>query len=215
MLKKIRKFNIDALPKPEFSLSKRINLNDSTKKLIIEIGCGVGFHPIQYAKSHPKQNIIAIEQTSEKFNKFKRRINRNQPLPNLAPLQAEASQWVGHYVKPNQVDKYFLLYPNPYPQKKMTNLRWANRPFMAHLIDTLKSFGLIVFRTNLEDYAQETKQMLKDYWKLDLLEDYQVRSNERPWTHFEKKYLERGFNCYHLKFSKPNFWAKSSIPLDT
>ncbi len=42
--------------------------------LDIEIGCGVGMHPLLYASAHPERFLIAIEKTREKFGKFAKKI---------------------------------------------------------------------------------------------------------------------------------------------
>jgi len=53
------------------------------RKLVIEIGPGVGLHPIQYAKSNPDKFVVAIEKTSEKYAKFARRLENHSEINNL------------------------------------------------------------------------------------------------------------------------------------
>lgn len=168
--------------------------------LDIEIGCGVGFHPLFYARSNPGRFLIAIEKTSDKFDKFQRRYLNHKSPQNLIPIHANAVAWITHFIKPNTVDRYFILYPNPYP--KDPQKRFFAMPFMKYLIETLKKGGQITLATNEKDHYEEAKQLAIEYWNLDLVEDRIVLAKEQPRTHFEKKYLERGEICYNLIFAK-------------
>ncbi|MBI0385206.1 hypothetical protein JBE27_55325, partial [Streptomyces albiflaviniger] len=58
---------------------------DSNRPVDVEIGCGVGFHPLRYARENPERQLVAFEKTSEKFSKFLGRLKNHDPLPNLYP----------------------------------------------------------------------------------------------------------------------------------
>ena len=103
----------------------------------IEIGCGVGLHPITYAKIHPDRNLVALEHTKEKFDKFWGRYENHASLDNLYPIHGNAISWISAHIKPASVSRYFLLYPNPWPKARHKNRRWAAMPFMAKLHETL------------------------------------------------------------------------------
>lgn len=178
-------------------------------ELAVEIGCGVGLHPIRYALEHPQQQMIALEHTREKFLKFSRRIANHGGIGNLLPVHANAISWICHYLPPQSVRRYFLLYPNPYPKNQHRNKRWYAMPFMDYLLKTLKSGGSLTIATNLAIYAEETTAFLSQYWQLHLekweylQEDKTSARQFRARTHFEKKYLEGGQTCHNLVFRKP------------
>src|SRR5689334_22652665 len=115
----VRPFRAEALGAPtdlgEFQLPQG-------KPLDVEIGCGVGLHPIRYALANPERNLIAIEHTREKFASFRQRYEGNGHPANLFPIHADAIRWVTHALPPGSVSKFLLLYPNPEP--KATNKRW-------------------------------------------------------------------------------------------
>ncbi len=167
----------------------------SVSPLDLEIGCGVGWHPIAYAGAHPERALIAIEHTREKFEKFRHRAEQHA-LANLFPVHADAVRYVTHAIEPATLDRVFLLYPNPEPRAE--NKRWFRMPFFGELLTKLKSGGTIELATNIESYAEEAK-VYGNYWNLNL------RSESHPQharTHFEKKYLERGETCFDLIFQK-------------
>jgi tRNA G46 methylase TrmB len=169
--------------------------------LDLEIGCGVGWHPIHYASGHPERFLVAIEHTAAKFARFERRLAGHPPLPNLLPVHANAISWVTHRLPEASVERIFLLYPNPFP-------RWTSMPFFQRLAATLKAGGTVTLATNLPDYAEEARESLPRLHGLELVRDERIlpeslKSGDwRPRTHFEKKYLLRGETCFDLVFRK-------------
>lgn len=172
--------------------------------LDLEIGCGVGLHPIQYALANPCRRLIAIEHTREKFESFHRRWTSHDSPSQLLPVHADAVHWVTHALKPETIGRVFLLYPNPEP--KAPNQRWLRRPFFAQLLSVVKPGGTITLATNIESYADEAILYATDFWNLSVLERRVLRAVHHPTlsprTHFEKKYLERGETCFDVTFLK-------------
>lgn len=194
-------------PSPDLPPKQTLTTGSLTKKspaqlpIDLEIGCGVGMHPIAYARAHPNRHLIAIEQTQKKFHSFARRLQNHPPLNNLTPVQADAVLWISRHVPPQTLDKIFILYPNPYPKTRQANLRWANRSFMGFLLERLKAHGQLIFATNIESYAEETTQSLISRWGMTLVEKSPIPASGPFRTHFEKKYCLRGQMCWNLVFN--------------
>jgi len=170
--------------------------------LDVEIGCGVGLHPIQFFKANPRRFLVAIEHTKDKFEKFQRRfISHDQPS-NLLPIHANAISWVSQQLSPSSVDHFYFLYPNPNPKSGDLNKRWYAMPFMHKVLEVLKQDGKITLATNEKFYHDEALDYFLNHWKLDLVADKELQKGFKPRTHFEKKYLERGETCYNLVFTK-------------
>jgi tRNA G46 methylase TrmB len=196
----MRRFKNPFAGRPENSEFRQKKL--PTQKLVVEIGCGVGLHPIQYAKSNPDAFIIAIEKTREKFLKFKGRLENHPELGNIYPVHASALHWIPQNILQEEVDQYFILYPNPYPKEKQKNKRFMHMPFMDYLLKTLKPGGLLEMATNKEFYYLEARNAMQNEWGMQLVSDMLVAKNTAPRTHFEKKYLLRGEHCYNMLFRK-------------
>ncbi|MES2769923.1 MAG: SAM-dependent methyltransferase [Bdellovibrionota bacterium] len=192
----MRVFDKSNIPKPVM----QVDLPTNFSNLDIEIGCGVGFHPIDYAKNNPERLLVAIEKTSEKFAKFLGRLEKHPQIKNVVPVHTNAIWWVAHYVKPQSVDRYFILYPNPYP--KDPQKRFFEMPFMTYLVETLKPGGIITLATNEKYYFDESLENAQKIFGLKVIENRIVEKSEKPRTHFEKKYLERGETCYNLVLKK-------------
>ncbi len=195
---KKRPFQIARVPLP----SHHHDFTPPARPLDVEIGCGVGLHPIQFAKAHPDRYLVAIEHTREKFEKFRRRFERHH-LPNLLPVHANAISWVSHCLGDETVDNFYFLYPNPNPKGKDFNKRWHAMPFMEKVIRCLKPNGRIHLATNETFYAIEAKANFEQVWSLKTVRFERIQAGDvRPRTHFEKKYLARAHTCFDLIFSK-------------
>lgn len=195
----MRKFNEDNIPKPkinEFTLPEG--------PLDIEIGCGVGLHPIQYSQNNPNRYLVAIEHTTDKYNKFKRRYIAHKSPKNLLPVHENGISWVTHLVPKETVSRFIFLYPNPNPKPSQQNKRFHAMPFMEKVIDCLIPGGTIHMATNELFYAQECVEFMTKTWKLRCLENRIIENdtNFKGRTHFERKYLERGQSIYDLVFIK-------------
>ena len=195
---KVRELNLEKLPKP-----KNLYKFHEEKKYSIEIGAGVGFHAIRFALENPSFQHIAIERTTEKFNKMLGRKN-NHEVANLDVFQDDAVNWIAHNCPDNFIDKVLLLYPNPNPKNKAA--RWIHMPFFSTLVCKMKIGGELLLATNEDFYANEFLENFETY-PLELVDKIFLNKEElskdyRPLTHFEKKYLNRGETCKHLLFKK-------------
>lgn len=180
----------------------------ASSNLDLEIGCGVGLHPLRYVLQNPERRLIAIEHTQEKFAKFARRFANHGSPANLLAVHANAITWVHHRIPAESLAKIFILYPNPNPQNKAK--RWIQMPFMGRLLDSLRVGGELCLATNISWYAEELRELAPRLWQLEPVCETQLSAADvtggahLPRTHFEKKYLERGEICFDL------VWRKSS-----
>lgn len=196
--KQIRAFDPEKVPKSE----KFPEIKLPEPPYDIEVGCGVGYHPIKYANRFPNRTVIAIERTHERFAKFLGRIRGNKVGGNLIPIHSDALIWIVHHIPPKSVARYFFLYPNPFPK----NRRWYTMPFMQYVIESLQEEGTISMATNVEEYHEEAKKYFRYHWNLIVEEAKKIEPDSEPRTHFEKKYLERGEECWNLVVAKPIGW---------
>lgn len=178
---------------------------DSNKPVDIEIGCGVGLHPIKYCSSHPDRQLIAIEHTAAKFSKMIRRKDRHQ-LDNLFCIHGNGIAFLAKHGRQNSLDQAFLLYPNPNPKPNHQNKRWHAMPFMGHLWSCLKPGGLVTLVTNEKWYFEEALQFFKEEWNFPVENAFSFTQEDlslsQQRTHFERKYLGAGQTCYEIHLRK-------------
>lgn len=170
--------------------------------ICVEIGAGKGKHALLFSGQHPEHQLYAIERTREKFLAMqKQHVIEGQT--NLNPIHADALPWVVHALNPQQVEQFFILYPNPEPHNPAQ--RWLNMPFFEFLISRLKAEGTVTLASNIPEYIAEAEQQLINVWKLPFVKEVIPSNSAR--THFEVKYLERGELCQQLVITKPSTYT--------
>jgi tRNA (guanine-N7-)-methyltransferase len=200
----VRPFRTDRLPLGRGTPLARL---DSTRPLDIELGCGAGMHSLSYAQANPERDLVALERTTEKFEKFQRSLLKQpKPLANLTAINADAVPWIVRNLSIESVERCILLYPNPYPKNKDRNKRWHAMPFFEFLLSTLKQNGTIQLATNERFYFDEALLYFEKYWNLKPLIIREISLSSvpdfQPRTHFEKKYFLRGETCFDAIFTK-------------
>ncbi len=177
----------------------------------LEIGCGVGFHPIRRALTEPSRALLAVEHTALKFKKFAGRIRSHREkgmgLENLIPLHMNAIDLVARWAPEDLFDTVYLLYPNPHPKEKQANQRWLRMPFFGRLLKSVRPGGRIVLATNIESYWSEANEFALLTWGLESDSDRVFTSSKVPpfagRTHFERKTLATGGTCFESIWRKP------------
>ena len=170
----------------------------ANESVCVEIGAGKGKHALLFSGQHPDKKLIAIERTREKFVAMQKQ-HQLEGQTNLQTVHADALPWIVHALAPQQVQQFFILYPNPEPHNPAQ--RWLNMPFFEFLLSRLQVGGQIMLASNIPEYIAEAEQQLQEIWKLPYVKE--VIASDSARTHFEIKYLERGELCQQLLIQKP------------
>ena len=157
---------------------------------ILDSGCGVGQSTRILAEQHPQHWVIGIDQSEHRITKQSARNPDNMILVRANCVDfwrlALADGW--------QLDKHFLLFPNPWPKKEHLQRRWHGHPVFPTL---LKLGGYLELRTNWHLYALEFQTALGHLgYSLSEVETYLPGDNYL--TPFEKKYHESGQELFRL-----------------
>ena len=172
------------------------------KPICIEIGAGKGKHALLFSQQNPELALIAVERTREKFLSMQKQ-HQLEGQTNLKTIHADALPWVVHALYPQQVQQFFILYPNPEPHNPAQ--RWLNMPFFEFLVSRLHVNGTITLASNIPEYIAEAEQQLLEVWKLPFEKQVIAKTSAR--THFEIKYLERDEPCQQLIIQKPEGYS--------
>lgn len=174
----------------------------SPEPVCVEVGAGKGKHALLFSKNNPDTQLIAIERTREKFLAMQKQ-HAVEGQTNLQTVHADALPWIVHALYPQQVEQFFILYPNPEPHNPAQ--RWVNMPFFEFLLSRLKAGGTITLASNIPAYIEEAEIQVQELWKLPFVKEVIAADSAR--THFEIKYLERGELCQQLIISKPETYV--------
>ena len=166
-----REFDKHSIPKPPLPPPGGLMSSSTLKEL--EIGAGDGEFAFHRAKTRPDIHFIAIEKSRTLFHRMQRQYQK-QKLSNLWIFHTNAVWWITHFVPKNWLDRVYILYPNTYIKARQKNLRWCNRPFMAYLLERIKTGGTLEIRTNQKKYYEETKQKMRSYTNIKESQDLQL-----------------------------------------
>lgn len=199
----MRAFQSGAIPRPRIDEQALQKFLESAGPVDLEIGCGAGWHPIQYATQHPDRRLVAIERTQDKFNAFAQRLQNHPSLTNVFGLHADATGVLVHVLPEHRFERIFLLYPNPEPKNPAQ--RWIRRPFFSQILKVAKPGAHLTFATNEDFYFDELLEWGPREWGLKIFSQrsFQTADQPHPRTHFEKKYLARGETCFDVVFEVP------------
>ena len=185
----------------DFSL---VQWRDESRALMLEIGAGTAAISLNFARTHPDWQIIALDRKSDRLNKAA----RCQKLENLAFLHADLDNLKDYIDLKHQTDLIWLAFPDPFPKKHQSKHRLTHPDKLAIYKDLLIPRGLIRFKTdNAQLFAYSLDLFLNDP-DLEVLkivdnlkrsgygeesEDVQVLTN------YEKRFLEAGSSIHYLE----------------
>ncbi len=174
--------------------------------LHIEIGMGKGKFITTLAGENPSINYLGLERYPTVLYKALMRYEENLP-DNLRFLCEDARELTDMFA-PNEVDKIYLNFSDPWPKDRHAKRRLTSPGFLEMYHNIIKDDGVLEFKTDntgLFDYSLET---INDsaLWKLV---DYTYDLHNNPdlnagniMTEYEEKFSAQG-NPIHKLIAKP------------
>lgn len=165
-------------------------LGDWQGPLILDSCCGVGESTSKIAKAHPDAKVIGLDKSALRVGKHSLySFSEDNHIVVRADVidfwrLAVSAKW--------QLQRHYLLYPNPYPKKTQLQKRWHGHPAFLAL---LALGGTLVQRSNWQLYLAESAQVLVHFGKEP---EIKIVDNSEPFTPFERKYMASGQTCWEL-----------------
>ena len=168
--------------------------------IIMDSCCGTGFSSRMIAEQHPRAWVLGLDRSSKRLGK-----EDQQPLPpNCLIAQVDCIDFWKLAVNAGwQLEKHYLLYPNPYPKSVQLKTRWHGHPAF---VDILRLGGTLEVRSNWKIYIEEFSQALiiagETTAGCEEFEPYEITNltNNTPakgyLTLFERKYHQSGQSLY-------------------
>lgn len=168
--------------------------------LYLEIGCGKGGFALEFAKTHPEINLIAVEKTPNVLvTAMEEEMRLN--LPNLRFCLGQA-EYLDHMFRESTVDRLFLNFSCPFPKKQYANHRLTHPRFLEIYKSVLKDGAEIHQKTdNMHFFEFSIEQFstcgfpLKNI-SLDL---HNSGFDGNIVTEYEKRFSEMGQPIYRLE----------------
>ena len=170
------------------------NFFQNDKPLHIEVGMGKGKFIIEMARQNPDINYIGIEKYS---SVLVRAIDKREELEtdNLLFMRMDAEE-IASYFAPEEVDKIYLNFSDPWPKDRHAKRRLTSTQFLARYDQILAKDGCIQFKTDnrpLFDFSLE--QIKEAGWVLDEC-SFDLHANgpapNNVMTEYEEKFYQKG-----------------------
>ena len=164
-----------------------------TAPLHVEIGVGKGDFITELAARHPEINYVGLE-AQQGVLYFAARKAAVRELSNVRLLVFDATHLTELFA-PNEVDRIYLNFSDPWPKARHAKRRLTSAFFLARYAAALKADGEIHFKTDnmgLFDYSIETMQ--REGWQLSHV-TYDLHAcgeEDNIMTEYERKFSTRG-----------------------
>lgn len=154
--------------------------------IILDSFCGVGESTANIARQFPDALVFGIDKSSHRLQKHAEHYADDQ-LNNYYLLQADVEDfWRLAVTDGWQLDRHYLLYPNPWPKAAQLKRRVHGSAVFPAL---LALGGALDLRSNWSIYVEEFNAALAIAGQSGLVDRYQP---DNPMTPFERKYLASG-----------------------
>jgi tRNA (guanine-N7-)-methyltransferase len=141
--------------------TKNINRLNLKKKLILEIGIGMGENLIYLSKKNIKKNIIGVDPFKNGMvNVSDYCINNN--IKNIYLYPYVFQKFINKFKK-LRFDIIYVLFPDPWPKKRHKKRRIVNEEFLKKIFEILKKKGKFFFSTDNLDYFINVKSIIKKF----------------------------------------------------
>ena len=169
------------------------------KKVIMEIGTGMGEATAEIAQNFPDTGFFALEVHRPGIGSLLARINEFE-LKNLRLINEDARIVLDEYMPDQCLDAIHLYFPDPWHKKKHWKRRIVQADFLDLIYRKLKPGGHIHIATDWVAYAQwcEEKFGLDSRFVGGVI----PKPDFRPLTRFEGKGLGKGHVVTDLKYVK-------------
>jgi tRNA (guanine-N7-)-methyltransferase len=181
------------------SYTERLNLDAAFGRcapLQVDLGCGDGTFLRAMAQKHAPTNFLGIERLSGRVRRAARRI---ASLPNARVLYVESSYAVQYLLPKESVERFYLLFPDPWPKRRHQSRRLVNETFLHAIALALAPEGLFCLATDQRDYFQQVEAIAGTHAGFQLIAPIDL---DLPVTKFEARFQATGAQIYRLTLRK-------------
>ena len=176
---------------------EKSKIKNNDKELILDIGIGIGTSTILYAKNNPKSCVIGVEVYLPGVLQCMQNATQEE-IDNIKLYAQDVNTVLSEFIENNSISKAFIFYPDPWHKQKHKKRRLINLNFLQLLNKKLKKNALLHIKTDWEDYAQKTKQLLESL-------NFFIKENKDPLnitTKFKEKGIAKGLSTFDLIYKK-------------
>jgi tRNA (guanine-N7-)-methyltransferase len=171
----------------------------TSKRIIMEIGTGMGEATAQIVHDDPETGFLAIEVHKPGIGALMNLANKNGST-NLRIIEEDAHMVLKYWIKDSALDAVHLYFPDPWPKRKHQKRRIVQEPFLQLIAPKIKKGGYIHIATDWIEYAD----WIADVFARSTLFSGAVipRPDFRPISKFEGQGIRKGHQVTDFRFFK-------------
>ena len=181
---------------------QKINLTKlfpESKRIIMEIGFGMGEATAQIAAADPTTGYLAVEVHRPGIGKLLLRIEEGE-LKNLRTIEGDAFEVFEQMIVDSSLDGVHLFFPDPWPKARHFKRRIVNQEFIDSVAAKLKPGAFLHIATDWQPYAQ---WIAEEFTKQTFFTGGEVdRPDWRPLTRFEDQGINKEHPVADFRFIK-------------
>jgi tRNA (guanine-N7-)-methyltransferase len=181
---------------------KKVNLAElfpDSKRIIMEIGFGMGEATAQIAAADPTTGYLAVEVHRPGIGKLLLRIEEGG-LKNVRAIEGDAFEVFEQMISDSSLDGVHLFFPDPWPKARHFKRRIVNQEFITAVAAKLKPGAFFHIATDWQPYAQWISE---EFTKQTLFTGGEVeRPDWRPLTRFEDQGINKEHPVADFRFIK-------------
>ena len=181
---------------------KKINLAElfpDSKRIIMEIGFGMGEATAQIAAADPTTGFLAVEVHRPGIGKLLLRIEEGG-LKNVRAIEGDAFEVFEQMIVDSSLDGVHLFFPDPWPKARHFKRRIVNQEFIAAVAAKLKPGAFFHIATDWQPYAE---WIAEEFTKQNVFTGGEVeRPDWRPLTRFEDQGINKEHPVADFRFIK-------------
>jgi tRNA (guanine-N7-)-methyltransferase len=168
------------------------------RKVVLEIGSGMGETTVEIAKAHPEVDFVAVEVHGPGVGSLLNRVAAAD-LKNVKVIRHDALDVLEHMIADGALAAIHLFFPDPWPKKRHHKRRLVQPAFAALAARKLKDGGILHAATDWPDYAEHMNAVFS---REPLLEPAAKGFTSRPVTKFESRGQRLGHAIRELVFRR-------------
>ena len=183
---------------PKYGIAFSDQKVSSSRKLVLEIGSGMGETTIEIAKAHPEVDFVAVEVHGPGVGSLLNAIEKAQ-LANVRVIRHDALDVLEQMIADGSLAAIHLFFPDPWPKKRHHKRRMVQPGFAALAAKKLKEGGILHAATDWPEYAEHMHEVFS---REALLEPAAAGFTARPVTKFESRGRRLGHPVRDLVFRR-------------
>lgn len=177
------------------------DLSKQCKEIYLEIGFGMGEHFVHQAKSKPDALFIGVEvYLNGVANVLK--LAQEANITNFLLWADDLDLILGDFPN-NLLSGIYILFPDPWPKRSHNKKRIFNKDRLELLQSKLKSNGFLIFASDIEDYFESAKNLVKDNGNFIVVE--KELGEESGYINYHDNYI---VTKYHKKAEENGHTAR-------